>query len=185
MGKRPIVGVLSFGCAVLLTSSAWAATLEPAQGDLSVNQGQGFQPVNSRIDAKVGDSVMVGPGGTATLTYDDGCTVTVQPGSVTTIAPLSPCAAGSYAQGNNNQNGNNQNGNGQYGQNGNGQNGNGQYGQNGNGQYGGNGQNGDDGGSWGGLALGGAALGLTGFAIYEMAHKPGSGIPPVKPASAP
>jgi hypothetical protein len=97
MGKRPLVGVLCFGCAVLLTSSTWAATLEPGQGDLSVNQGQGFQPVNSRVDTKVGDSVMVGPGGMATLTYDDGCTVTVQPGSVTTIAPLSPCASGSNA----------------------------------------------------------------------------------------
>jgi hypothetical protein len=98
MGKRPFFGTLSFGCALLLTTSTWAATLEPAQGDLTINQGQGFQPVNSRVDAKVGDSVMVGPGGTATLTYEDGCTVTVQPGSVTTIAPLSPCASGSYAQ---------------------------------------------------------------------------------------
>jgi hypothetical protein len=98
MGKRPLVGALCFGCAVLLTSSTWAATLEPGQGDLSVNQGQGFQPVNSRVETKVGDSVMVGAGGTATLTYDDGCTVTVQPGSVTTIAPLSPCASGSNAQ---------------------------------------------------------------------------------------
>ena len=100
MGKRSCFGVLSFGCAVLLTTSTWAATLEPAQGDLTINQGQGFQPVNSRVDAKVGDSVMVGPGGTATLTYDDGCTVTVQPGSVATIAPISPCASGSYAEDN-------------------------------------------------------------------------------------
>jgi hypothetical protein len=98
MGKRPFVGAFCFGCAVLLTSSTWAATLEPGQGDLSINQGQGFQPVNSRVDTKVGDSVMVAPGGTATVTYDDGCTVTVQPGSVTTIAPLSPCASGSNAQ---------------------------------------------------------------------------------------
>jgi hypothetical protein len=99
MGKRPILGAFCFGCAVLLSSSSWAASLEPGQGDLSVNQGQGFQPVNSRVDAKVGDSVMVGPGGAATLTYDDGCTVTVQPGSVTTIAPISPCASGSSADG--------------------------------------------------------------------------------------
>jgi len=98
MGKRPLAGAFCFGFAVLLASSTWAATLEPGQGDLSVNQGQGFQPVNSRVDAKVGDSVMVSPGGTATLTYDDGCTVTVQPGSVATVAPLSPCASGSYAQ---------------------------------------------------------------------------------------
>ena len=84
--------------AMLFTSSAWSAALEPGQGGLLVNQGQGFQPVNSRIDANVGDSVMVGPGGSASVVYGDGCTVDVQPGAVTTIAPLSPCASGSYAQ---------------------------------------------------------------------------------------
>lgn len=95
--------VLNLGCAMLLVSStfansSWAATIEPGQGSLSVNQGQGFQPVNSRVDAGVGDSVMVGPGGAATVTYDDGCKVTVQPGAVATVAPISPCASGSYAE---------------------------------------------------------------------------------------
>lgn len=49
---------------------------------------------------------MVGPGGAATVVYPDGCKVDVQPGAVTTIAPLSPCASGSYAsdQWNNNNN---------------------------------------------------------------------------------
>ena len=93
--QRSAIG--AFCCAMLLTSSTWAATLEPGKGSFSINQGQGFQPVDSRIDANVGDSVMVGPGGSATLVYDDGCTVGVQPGSVTTIAPLSPCASGSNA----------------------------------------------------------------------------------------
>jgi hypothetical protein len=98
MGKRTIFG--AFCCVMLLSGSAWAATLQPGQGALSVNQGQGFQQVNTRIDANVGDSVMVGPGGSASVVYDDGCTVDVQPGSVTTIAPLSPCASGSNAQNN-------------------------------------------------------------------------------------
>ena len=98
MAKRSVV--FAFCCAMLLSSSAWAATVEPGQGSLSINQGQGFQPVNNRIDANVGDSVMVGPNGTATVVYGDGCTVNVQPGAVTTIAPLSPCASGSYAQDN-------------------------------------------------------------------------------------
>lgn len=96
MGKRSLIGLVC--CAALLSSTAWATTLEPGQGTLSVNQGQGFQPVNSRIDANVGDSAMVAPGGTATIVYDDGCKVPVQPGEVATIAPLSPCASGSYAQ---------------------------------------------------------------------------------------
>lgn len=96
MAKGPFVGVLCLS--MLLGGSAWAATVEPGQGALSINQGQGFQPVNSRVDANVGDSVMVSPGGGATIVYDDGCKVPVQPGAVATIAPLSPCASGSYAQ---------------------------------------------------------------------------------------
>jgi len=98
MAKRPFVGALCL--AMLLSTSSWAASVEPGQGSLTLNQGQGFQPVNNRIDANVGDSVMVAPGGSATVVYDDGCTVNVQPGAVTTIAPLSPCASGSYAQDN-------------------------------------------------------------------------------------
>ncbi len=72
--------------------------IELGHGDLSINQGQGFKPINSRVEANVGDSIMVGPGGAGTVVYGDGCKVDVQPGAVTTIAPLSPCASGSYAQ---------------------------------------------------------------------------------------
>jgi hypothetical protein len=100
MGTKSLFG--AFCWAMLLSSSTWAATLQPGQGQLSVNQGQGFQPVNSRIDANVGDSVMVTPDGSATVVYDDGCKVNVQPGAVATIAPISPCASGSYADDNNN-----------------------------------------------------------------------------------
>lgn len=86
------------GCALLIASPSWAAMVEPGLGDLTINQGKGFKPVTSSINAKVGDSVMVGPSGSATVVYDDGCKVNIQPGAVTTIAPLSPCASGSNAQ---------------------------------------------------------------------------------------
>ena len=95
MIRRTFVG--AFCLAMLLSGSSWAATVEPGQGNLTINQGQGFQPVNNRVDANVGDSVMVAPGGSATVVYDDGCKVAVQPGAVTSIAPLSPCASGSNA----------------------------------------------------------------------------------------
>jgi hypothetical protein len=96
MGIKSILG--AFCWVILLSSSTWAATLQPDQGSLTINQGQGFRPVNNRIDANVGDSVMVAPGGSATVVYDDGCKVTVEPGTVATIGPLSPCASGSNAQ---------------------------------------------------------------------------------------
>jgi hypothetical protein len=98
MGKRGrFFSAVAVGCAVLVASPSWAAVLEPGTGDLTINQGQGFKPVTSSATANVGDSVMVGPGGSATIVYDDGCKVGVKPGAVATIAPLSPCASGSNA----------------------------------------------------------------------------------------
>ena len=82
---------------MLVASPSWAAMIEPGYGELTINQGQGFTPVTSRTSANVGDTVMVGAAGNAAIVYDDGCRVPVQPGAVATIAPLSPCASGSYA----------------------------------------------------------------------------------------
>ena len=87
-------GVVFYGAA---SWSATGATLEPVQGDLWINHGKGFEQVHSRIEAKVGDSIMVNPGGYAKLTYADGCEAHVKPGAVTTVAQLSPCASGSLA----------------------------------------------------------------------------------------
>jgi hypothetical protein len=104
MARPSLLCVSAIGGSLLFVSASWAATIEPVQGSLSLNRGQGFLPVNSRVDANVGDTVVVGPGGAAAVTYSDGCKVPVQPGAVTTIAPLSPCASGSMAD-DKNQNG--------------------------------------------------------------------------------
>jgi hypothetical protein len=101
MARRSFFCVSLIGGSLFLVSASWAATIDPVQGNLQLNRGQGFQPVNSRVDANVGDTVVVGPGGAAAVTYSDGCKVSVQPGAVTTIAPLSPCASGSLADDNN------------------------------------------------------------------------------------
>lgn len=90
--------VLGLGGAALLATACSAASIEPVQGQVSVNRGKGFEPVISRTDAKVGDSVMVSPDGAAVIAYADGCKVDVHPGAVMTITPLSPCASGSYAK---------------------------------------------------------------------------------------
>lgn len=95
---RPIVAALCFVLLSICSAQAQTASVIPVQGDLSLNQGQGFQRVDSRVSANVGDSLMVSPGGAAMVVYQDGCQVTVQPGAVTTIAPLSPCASGSLAE---------------------------------------------------------------------------------------
>jgi hypothetical protein len=96
MGKRRhLLSAMSIGCTVFVGSPCWAATVEPGQGDVSINRGEGFKPINSRVNANVGDLIMVGPGGAATIVYDDSCKVNVQPGAVATIAPLPPCKSGS------------------------------------------------------------------------------------------
>jgi len=95
--NRPLCSTIALGCAMLVASPSWATTVEPGYGDLTINQAKGCKRVRGRLNANVGDSVMVGPSGAATVVYDDGCKVSVQPGAVTTIAPLSPCAAGSNA----------------------------------------------------------------------------------------
>lgn len=95
---RAFTGTTCFLAAFLVSAASWAATIEPGQGDLSINQGQGYERVDGRVSANVGDTVMVSPGGSAKVSYADGCQVSVQPGSVMTIAPLSPCASGSLAQ---------------------------------------------------------------------------------------
>jgi hypothetical protein len=83
---------------VLFATACPAATLVPVRGQLSVNHGQGFEQVSGATEASAGDSVMVSPDGSANVVYDDGCKIALQPGSVMTIAELSPCASGSYAQ---------------------------------------------------------------------------------------
>jgi hypothetical protein len=94
---RALLGVLSVGCSVLVASAASAATVQPVNGQVSINQGQGFKKLDGSFEAKVGDSIMVSPGGSAKVSYEDGCAIQVKPGAVMTIAELSPCASGSYA----------------------------------------------------------------------------------------
>jgi hypothetical protein len=63
--RRPLFNAIAFGCAMLAASPSWAAVIQPGIRDLTINQGQGFKPVTSAANANVGDSVMVGPGGSA------------------------------------------------------------------------------------------------------------------------
>ena len=95
---RGLLATLCIGCSLLAGSAAWAATIQPVKGDVSVNQGQGFKKLDSAFEAKVGDAVMVSPGGSAKVSYADGCAVELKPGAVLVIPTLSPCASGSYAQ---------------------------------------------------------------------------------------
>ena len=102
LAMRVFFTIVAVGGALLCGAESWAATqtatLEPIQGDLLINHGKGFEKVvASKIEVKVGDSVMVDPGGIAKVTYADGCQANVKPGAVMIITKLSPCASGSLA----------------------------------------------------------------------------------------
>jgi hypothetical protein len=87
---RPLLAFLS---AALFSASSLAATINATQGQVLVNQGSGYLQVVGAIDAGPGAAVVVNPGGSAQIVYPDGCSVAVQPGSVYTISPQSPCLA--------------------------------------------------------------------------------------------
>ncbi len=80
--------------ALSLGTSAIAATVTATQGQVLVNRGNGYQRVAGSTQAGTGATVVANPGGSAQVVYSDGCAVTVEPGSVYTIAPQSPCATG-------------------------------------------------------------------------------------------
>jgi hypothetical protein len=95
---RGFCAAVCFGCSLLAATACRAATVQPLQGQISINQGQGFHQVDGTAELKAGDSVIVSPDGKATVSYPDGCNIGLQPGAVMVIAALSPCASGSYAQ---------------------------------------------------------------------------------------
>jgi hypothetical protein len=78
-------------CAALC-APACAATLGSVQGSVMVNRGSGYQSVVGGTELKPGDVVVVNPGGSAQLSYPDGCNVAVQVGAVVTVGEQSPFA---------------------------------------------------------------------------------------------
>ena len=86
-----------FVAGVFLGSPALAATVQPVQGQVSINRGEGFQGLAGKTQARAGDLVMVSPGGSAKVLYSDGCTVNVKPVKVVSVGAKSPCKAQYYA----------------------------------------------------------------------------------------
>jgi hypothetical protein len=54
-------------------------------GQVSVNRGTGFEPVEGTVPVKVGDKVLVGPGASAEIMYLGGCRESVPAGTVGSV----------------------------------------------------------------------------------------------------
>jgi hypothetical protein len=82
---------------MLLTSVAFAAeegtaTLSSQQGTVLVNQGEEFVTASGSQVLNAGDRVMVMEGGSAEITYADGCVLPLAAGSMVSVAAMSTCA---------------------------------------------------------------------------------------------
>ena len=76
---------LGFCIGSLICLPAMAATVEIVQGQVSVNQGQGYKQITAASAVSAGDQVMAAPGGRGRIVYADGCAVDVYPGAVLTV----------------------------------------------------------------------------------------------------
>ena len=83
-----------FLAAFLMSSAASAAMVEPVEGQVSLNRGDGYKPIAETAAANSGDLVMASPGGSGKIVYADGCVVEVKPGTVVAVREQSPCKTG-------------------------------------------------------------------------------------------
>jgi hypothetical protein len=95
VGMKALKYLIVVSSALALNMPAFAATVTAIEGDaLQVNTGSGFHKVSGSAQVAPGGSVMVGPGGKGEILYSDGCRTPVTPGSLSVVAPVSPCAQG-------------------------------------------------------------------------------------------
>lgn len=69
-----------------------AATLSAQQGTVLVNQGDEFITASEAQPLLAGDRVMVMEGGSAEITFTDGCVLPLESGSLLDVPALSTCA---------------------------------------------------------------------------------------------
>lgn len=79
---------------LFLGTTVEAATVNVVSGPISVNKGNGFKAIRHSATAMAGDLVLAGTGGSAEITYDDGCKQTVNSGETVSISAPSPCKMG-------------------------------------------------------------------------------------------
>ena len=83
-----LLGCTAFACA------ASAATVTVVEGNVSINRGAGFKPVNGGTGAAKGDRVMAAANSVGQITYDNGCVEEVRAGRTVTVKEPPPCVPG-------------------------------------------------------------------------------------------
>ena len=100
--KRMLAGAAALAAISISTGALAAdeggAKLSSVNGQVLVNQGQGFTQATPGMALRQGDRVLVTNAGQAGLSYGT-CRVTIAPGSIATISSASPCNAGLHKAG--------------------------------------------------------------------------------------
>ena len=75
-------------------SAETVATVQPIEGTLSINRGEGFVQVATSMEAPTGSQVMANPNSSGKVVYPDGCEIAINPGLLYYIQEKSPCDTG-------------------------------------------------------------------------------------------
>jgi hypothetical protein len=78
--------------ALSVGTPARAAVLDGINGQVMVKRGGTYRLVKGPMELKPGESVVANPGGSAVISYTDGCNVPVAADSVVAVSEASPCA---------------------------------------------------------------------------------------------
>lgn len=83
--------------AALVATSADATILSASDGTVHVNRGKGFVSVSVGAGLQAGDRVRTRKG-SATILYDNGCSVAVGPHQIVVVTSEPPCGAAAFGE---------------------------------------------------------------------------------------
>ncbi|KFN51403.1 hypothetical protein [Arenimonas composti] len=92
MKRRLLALALSLSAASVAFAAEPVATLSAQDGVVMVNAGDEFVTAADGQALQPGERVLVMEGGTAQLTFADGCPLVVEAGSMVVVPEMSPCA---------------------------------------------------------------------------------------------
>ena len=95
MVRKALILVGSLGLFIApAVADADLAILQTFKGKVLVNQGLGFQTTMVGTTLKIGDQILIGKAGTAVVSFNNGCEITVSEPKVFVVPKTAPCKAG-------------------------------------------------------------------------------------------
>ena len=87
---RTLYRLIPLVVSLILATAAHAATVKVVEPDVYIGGADGYKAVPGTAQAHVGDSVMAGEYGVGQIIYENGCVITVRPGTVVVVEAGSP-----------------------------------------------------------------------------------------------